>query len=481
MISNKPTQIPLCVDLDGSLIKTDLLLESFLALFKKKPWVIFLVPFWVLKGKAYLKARISREIDLDASVLPYCEKLVALLRQECKNGRTLVLATASHEKYALGVAKHLGFFDEVIATSGSSNMTGICKANRLVERFGENGFDYIGNAKVDLKIWTFARQVIVINPELGVERIVRKTLPSAQIIKDHKPIIAALFRTLRIHQWLKNVLVFVALIATHKMGDLSSIILGIAAFFAFGLCASSVYILNDLLDLESDRHHATKSKRPFASGDVPILKGLFLLPILIGSAIAISLIWLPSYFLLCLGIYYLLTVVYSFWAKNKIVVDVMFLAGLYTIRIISGAAAISIKPSFWILVFAMFIFLSLAMVKRYAELLKVLKSGRNKAKGRGYLVDDLPLLQSLGGSSGYLSVLVLAFYINSSEAHLLYSSPVLLWALCPMLLFWISRMWFKTHRGEMHDDPIVFAAKDIVSILVLVICAVAFVLSNLVS
>lgn len=478
MISNHPINIPICVDLDGSLIKTDLLLESFLAIFKNKPWIIFLVPFWLFKGKAYLKERISLEIDLDASVLPYCVPLVSLLRQEYENGRSLVLATASHEKYALGVAKYLGFFDEVIATNMSSNLSGIGKANRLIERFGKNGFDYVGNAKVDLEIWPFAQQVIVVNPEFGVERIARQKFPTALVLEDRKPLFKTIFRSLRIHQWLKNVLVFVPLIAAHKLSDLDSIMPGLAAFFAFGLCASSVYILNDLLDLESDRHHATKSKRPFASGDISILTGIFLIPILLGFSIAISLEWLPSYFLLCLGVYYLLTMVYSFWAKNRVVVDVMFLAGLYTMRILSGAAAISVKPSFWILAFSMFIFLSLAIVKRYAELFLVLKSGKNKARGRGYLVEDLPLLQSLGGTSGYLSVLVLALYINSPEVHILYSHPEGLWSLCPMLLFWISRIWFKTHRGEMHDDPIIFAAKDFVSILVLLVCGVTLVLSN---
>lgn len=478
MVNNNPISLPLCVDLDGTLIKTDLLLESFLVLFKNKPWIIFLIPFWVIKGKAYLKERISREVDLDVSALPYCGSLVTLLRQEHERGRSLVLATASHEKYALAVSKYLGFFDEVIATSESSNLSGIGKANRLVARFGNGEFDYVGNAKVDLKIWRHARQVIVVNPEFGVERSVRKIFPSAQIIVDRKPILGALFRALRIHQWLKNVLVFVPLIAAHKISDFWSILPGLAAFFAFGLCASSVYILNDLLDLESDRHHTTKSKRPFASGDVPILMGLCMLFVLLGSAIAISLAWLPSYFLFCLGIYYLLTTIYSFWAKNKIVVDVMFLAGLYTMRILAGAAAINVKSSFWILAFSMFIFLSLAMVKRYAELFVVLKSGKGKARGRGYLVDDLPLIQSLGGSSGYLSVLVLALYINSPEVHLLYSHPEILWGLCPMLLFWISRIWFKTHRGEMYDDPIIFAAKDFVSVLVLIVCAVTLALSN---
>jgi 4-hydroxybenzoate polyprenyltransferase len=478
MISNHPANIPLCVDLDGSLIKTDLLLESFLALFKNKPWVIFLVPFWVFKGKAYLKERISHEIDLDVSVLPYCGSLVTLLRQEHESGRTLVLATASHEKYALGVAKYLGLFDEVIATSKSSNLSGFGKAEKLIMRFGKVGFDYVGNAKIDLKIWCHARHVIVVNPELGVERIVRKSFPSAQFIKDRKPILSALFKTLRIHQWLKNTLVFVPLIAAHKIGEFGSLMSGLAAFFAFGLCASSVYILNDLLDLESDRHHATKSKRPFASGAISIMTGLWLLPVLLGISIAISLMWLPGYFLICLGIYYVLTTIYSFWAKNRIVLDVMFLAGLYTMRILSGAAAIGIIPSFWILAFSMFIFLSLALVKRYAELFLVLKSGKDKAKGRGYIVDDLPLLQSLGGASGYLSVLVLALYINSPEVHLLYSHPEGLWGLCPMLLFWISRIWFKTHRGEMHDDPIVFASKDFVSILVLIVCAAILALSN---
>lgn len=477
MTTRESTGVPLCVDLDGTLIRTDLLLESFLAHLKIKPWVIFLLPLWIVRGKAYLKERIAREVEIDTTVLPYCTTLLTDLRHARANGQLLVLATASHEKYAKGISDHLGLFHDVMATSGSLNLAGSGKAERLTERFGKGGFDYVGNSTADLKIWPQARQVIVVNPEFGVLGMVRKLFPSARVIEDRKPILRTLVRALRLHQWLKNILVFVPLVAAHKIGDVSALIEVIAAFLAFGFCASSVYVVNDLLDLESDRHHPRKRKRPFASGELSILTGIVLVPLLLGTAIAISLLWLPGNFLIGLGTYYAVTTIYSFWAKNRVVVDVLFLAGLYTMRILAGAAAIAVLPSFWLLAFSMFIFLSLALVKRYSELLSVLKAGQGKARGRGYFVEDLPVLQSLGASSGFLAVLVLALYINSPEVHAQYANPMALWSLCPMLLFWISRVWFKTQRGEIHEDPVVFAAKDMVSLLVALICGVALVVA----
>lgn len=469
---------PLCIDLDGTLIKTDLLLESFLVLIKQKPWAIFCIPFWLMKGKTYLKSQIADQADLDYSVLPYCQLVLDYMQQAKDEGRKVILATASHEKYAAGIAKHLNVFDKVYSTSASTNLSGGNKAKVLIDAFGDKQFDYAGNAKVDMAIWEHANKVIVVNPDSGVGKAAVKKFSNTEIMKDKKPLFPSVLKALRVHQWLKNILIFVPLIASHNLTNLPLIMQACLAFLSFGLCASSVYILNDLLDLNSDRHHATKHKRPFASGNMGILLGLGLLPVLLGTSIFIASVWLPTGFLVCLGIYYLLTMVYSFWAKNRIVIDVMFLAGLYTMRIIAGAAAIAVASSFWILAFSMFIFLSLAMIKRYSELFVALKAGKDQAKGRGYVVSDLPLLESLGGSCGYLSILVLALYINSPEVNVLYSQPKALWALCPILLFWISRVWFKTHRGEMHDDPIVFAAKDTISIIVLILCAVALLFSN---
>jgi 4-hydroxybenzoate polyprenyltransferase len=260
-----------------------------------------------------------------------------------------------------------------------------------------------------------------------------------------------------VHQWLKNLLVFVPLLAAHRVLD--STLLAVLAFAAFSLCASGVYLLNDLLDLKSDRRHHSKRNRPLAAGKLPLLGGLLAAPVLTLAAFAVALAVSPL-FALVLGGYWLTTLAYSLQLKRKVMLDVLLLAALYTARIIGGAVAIMVEPSFWLLAFSMFMFLSLALLKRYTELAALLADGRDKASGRGYRVDDLPLLQSFGAASGYGAVLVLALYINSPESLELYTRPYALWLLCPMLLYWISRAWFVAHRGEMHDDPVVYAATD---------------------
>ncbi|NBQ68749.1 MAG: UbiA family prenyltransferase [Nitrosomonadaceae bacterium] len=275
----------------------------------------------------------------------------------------------------------------------------------------------------------------------------------------------------------KNRVIFLPLLAAHKVTDLQLVTNTIEAFLAYGLCASSVYLLNDLLDLPSDRSHPRKRNRPFASGSISIIHGVLLIPLLLAAAFAISMM-LPSLFLLVLFSYYLVTLIYSIWLKNYMLIDVISLAGLYTFRIIAGAAATNIAPSFWLLAFSMFLFLSLALVKRYSELLIVLQENKVNASGRGYHVSDLPLLMSLGITSGFLSVLVMALYLNSPDVNKLYENPQILWIILPFLLYWISRAWLKAHRGEMHDDPVIFAVQDRISIYTAFVISVVILLAT---
>jgi 4-hydroxybenzoate polyprenyltransferase len=456
--------VALCVDLDGTLIHSDLLLESFLLLIKHNPLYLFLVPLWLLRGKAHLKAEIARRVQLDGSALPYTKPLVQWLQTQKAAGRPLWLCTASDMRLAQAVASHLGFFDGVLASDGQTNLSGRNKAAQLVAKFGEKGFDYCGNEQVDLAIWAKARSAIVVNASQAVHKAAGKVAHIAHTVVPLKGGLKVVTKALRVHQWAKNALIMVPAAAGHQLMNVATLGDSLLAFVAFSLCASSVYLLNDMLDLEADRQHHSKCHRPFAAGTLSLLFGLVAAPVLLLVALGISLL-LPIKFLGVLAVYYVATLAYSFGLKKVVMVDVLALAGLYTIRIVAGAAATAIPLSFWLLMFAIFIFLSLAIVKRYAELYVMREQGKLSAKGRGYQVDDISLLQSLGASSGYLSILVLALYLNSPDVAKMYHQPKLVWALVPIMLYWISRIWMQTHRGQMHDDPLVYALKDRVSLL----------------
>jgi len=470
---------PLFVDLDGTLVKGDLLLESLLVLLKADPLAILLVPFWLLGGRANLKEKIAQRVDIDPRALVYDDRLLERLRAEWDQGRRLVLATASHSKHAHSVARHVGLFEAVLATDERSNLKGHRKLEAIVAYAGGGKFDYIGNESADLEIWRHARKAVVIGAPRSVMRAARQFCEPEEITRERRDWFALLLRAVRVHQWLKNLLVFVPLVAAHKIGDVNADIAAVAAFFAYSLCASSSYLLNDLLDLQSDRLHERKRMRPFASGDMSLAHGLILMPLLLGASIAIAITMLPPLFLTVLATYYVCTLGYSFWAKNRVVWDVIVLGGLYVLRVLAGAAAIGIETSFWLLAFSMFIFLSLALVKRYSEMYAILQQGRHQAPGRGYVTADLPVLQSMGVASGYLSVLVMALYINSPEVHEHYTRPYMLWGIGPLLLFWISRVWVKTHRGQMQEDPVVFAARDKLSYVIALLCAALLVTGTL--
>ena len=464
------TGIPLCVDLDGTLIRSDLLVESALALLAHRPLAIFSMLGWLLRGKAHLKRQIAQRVELDPSALPYNKELLTWVGEQ-RAVRHVVLCTASDMKLAAPVAEHAAVFDEVIASEGEINLSGSNKAKALVDRFGDKGFDYIGNAPVDLAVWKHAHAALVVEGGHTLSRAAAKMAPVEKRFEVRTGGIKAWAKALRVHQWIKNVLVFLPLLASHRVLEIDALATTVLAFVCFGLCASSVYLTNDLLDLPSDRQHHRKRNRPFAAGTLPLIAGPIAAVLLLVAGFTLAFFVSHQFVAVLLG-YYLLTSAYSIRLKRIMMLDVIVLATLYTTRILAGTAALHTKPSFWLLAFSMFIFLSLAMVKRYTELLALQGSGKVKASGRGYDVDDIPLIQSMGSSSGYLAVLVLALYIDSTVSMALYRHPHYLWMLCPLLLYWISRTWAIAHRGVMHDDPVVFAVMDRTSQILGVIAAV---------
>ena len=458
---------PLVIDLDGTLLRSDLLIESGFAFIRDNPTRLFAPLKWLLSGKAVLKGQLARSTPLDVTVLPYDAEVIELLERERTRGRQIVLATASHKIYADQIAEHLKLFDRVLATENTTNLSRQNKRDRLVELFGENGFDYAGNSHDDLPVWEAARDALLVNPEPGVASKAGKIANVVHVVTTKTSQYTTWVKALRIHQWVKNLLLFVPLLASHRVNEIDLLLNGCLAFLFFGLCASSVYLLNDLIDLEDDRHHSSKRYRPLASGALPLKAGLLAIPVLLVSAFAGAALLLPWEFTISLALYYLLTLAYSMLLKRKVVIDVITLASLYTLRIISGTFAFGVELTFWMLAFSMFIFLSLSLIKRYAELQEARSAGiEEKSRGRAYYPNDLEMISSLGAASGYLAVMVMALYIQDSNTVSLYDNPQIIWLACPLLLYWITRVWLITHRGEMHEDPIVFALKDKTSLLV---------------
>ncbi len=464
--------LPLCVDCDGTLIRTDLLHESVFLLLKSSWLTVIRLPFWLMRGKAYMKQQLSQRVELDAAKLPYNDEVIALLRTARAEGRSTVLVTASPRRQAQLVADHLGLFDSVEASDGTVNLAGSNKAAHLEKLYGRGGFIYAGNSETDLPVWAASSGAIVVSASRALNEAAAKLAPVVQSIRPATASLKSYAKAIRVHQWLKNLLVFVPLMAAHKASMGPQTLAAVLAFFAFGLCASAVYVINDLLDLPSDRVHARKRNRPFASGLVPIAHGVAMVPVLLLAAAGIC-TQLPIGFALTLLGYFVLTCLYSFWLKNQVIVDVMMLTSLYTTRIIAGAAATAILPSFWLLAFSMFIFLSLAIVKRYSEMLVAAQNNKSQAAGRGYLVSDMPVLLGLGVAAGYNAILILALYVNSPDLGGLYPTVWALWMILPPMLYWISRVWMKAHRGELHDDPVVFAATDRQSWCVALLLALA--------
>jgi 4-hydroxybenzoate polyprenyltransferase len=461
--------VPLVVDLDGTLIHSNLLLESVIALVKRSFLSAFLLPLWLMRGKAAFKAEVTRRAALDLSVLPLNSPLLERLKEEKALGRQLVLATGAHETLARQIAEPLGLFEEVFASDGKRNLTGHTKLAALRERFGSTGFDYAGNATADYPIWRAARRATVVNASPRIVNWACAHANVSEVFPRSTPTLATYVQALRLHQWLKNLLLFAPLVAALRFTDVDALLHLSIGFFAFSFCASSVYLLNDIIDIEDDRLHPNKRSRPFASGDLPIGHGLVLIPMLLAAAAALSL-FLPWQFSAVLAVYYATTVAYTFFLKRIEAVDVVTLALLYTTRIFAGGAAAGIPLSTWLLTFSVFIFLSLALAKRCAELLLMEKHGKQASSGRGYLLADLPMLHSMGVGSGYVAAVVLALYLSTPQVAIAYQHSDVLWVFVPVLVYWVTRIWLKTGRAEMHDDPLVFAARDRVSLAFAALC-----------
>ncbi len=473
---------PLVVDLDGTLIKTDLTLETIGQYLSRRPWGFFTLCAWLLQGRPRLKAQLEKYTSIDAATLPYNEAVLEWLKTEKAAGRRLVLATASQQSLADAVGRHLGIFDDVLGTSGNINLKSSAKRDELVRRYGEKGFDYAGNSPADIAIWASAARAHVVSASSALIRKAQALAPGGRVFSPgRKSQAATLLKTLRPHQWIKNLLIFVPLLGAHVLGSIESLTRALLAFLAFGLAASSAYVLNDLTDISSDRQHHRKRHRAFSAGDLDLWMGWMLWPLLLAGALALALLALPLRFVAVLGLYYAMTLAYSFRLKQIVLVDVLTLAGLYTLRIIAGGTAGPVPLTFWLLAFSMFLFTSLAFIKRFSEIAsRSDEEGGRMLPGRGYRTGDRELVASLGVAAGYLSVLVLALYVEDPHTAVLYPSPKFIWLACPLLMLWISRAWLIAHRREMHDDPIVFALKDRMSWLIGALFIGVFVLAKFV-
>lgn len=466
-------QIPLVVDLDGTVIATDLFWEALVAALKQNILILFLVPFWLLKGKAFLKSELAKRVTLDTATLPYRQEFVDYLRAQKASGRTLILATGSPEPFARSIAAHLDLFSDVIATTPELNLTATRKRDALTAKYGDAGFDYAGNSKDDVAVFDAAGQAIVVAPDGAASRFQKKS--NSALFAAPRVTIKTLAKLLRVHQWAKNSLIAVPAVLANDLARPATEMAIVVAVIAFSLLASAIYIINDLFDLNADRRHKSKYKRPIAAGLIAIPTALIIAGLLAICSVAFSL-YLPPFFGAAMIGYALLTTLYTFALKRMLLIDVLALAGLYTIRVIAGAAATQIDVSFWLLAFSVFFFLSLALVKRYVELEGMPNSGIEKISGRGYRVSDAQVLAESGIAATFSAVLVLALYIDSDEVRLLYHQPYLLWLLCPIVLYLSLRIWVLARRGEMHEDPVVFILSDWRSqIMVLVGAALVFI------
>ncbi len=452
---NKP--IPLCVDLDGTLVKLDTLHQALFLLLRRSPASIFRIPGWLARGKAYLKDQVMQRVALDAAVLPYHKEFLAYLRKEHASGRPLILTTASNYRTANAIADHLGLFTDTISSTVDTNMRHARKLEAIKERFPR--FGYAGNDTADFPIWDEAAEVILVNPTQSARA--RYAANADHVFVECRPVARMLLKAMRCQQWLKNLLIFSPIFLAHKFTDTETLIQATIAFFAFSFAASSIYVLNDLFDLSADQHHPRKCHRPFASGDLSITAGAVLIPLLALLSIILGRL-LPLPFFLVLLAYFAITTLYSWRLKQMEIVDVLTLAILYSMRIVAGATATGTPASSWFIIFAIFLFLSLALVKRLSELREIKDAGNPEQmhRERGYTIDDLPLLMAFGTASGYLSAFVFTMYLNSEWVAQLYTRPALLWLFCPLLLYWITRIWMLAWRGQMQDDPLAFASRD---------------------
>lgn len=467
--------LPLVVDLDGTLTPTDTLVESVVRLVKHHPFLLLLLPFWLLQGRAVLKARVARHAPLPVTSLPLCQELVDYLKAEKARGRTLMLATAAHRSIADAIAARLPLFDTVLATSDRTNLKGSAKL-AAIQRHYPQGFVYAGDCGADLPIWRQATGAILVGAPARLGALVRRS----QVVEREFARARSGWRTwlkaLRIHQWAKNLLLLVPMLTGFVFFEPGWFGTFVLAFLSFSLAASATYLVNDLWDLDSDRAHPRKCQRPFACASIGVTRGLGVAALLLSGAFVLAGLVSPA-FAGMLALYLVLTSAYSWSLKRYVLIDVIMLSVLYTLRILAGAVAVERPVSSWLLAFSVFVFLGLALVKRCSELVSMQQLGLPSAHGRDYRTADLTVLWPLGCATSVAAVVVFGLFISAPEAQARYATPELLWLSALALVYWQARMWIKTCRGEMHDDPLVFAIRNggsrkvIVFILATIVCA----------
>lgn len=468
---------PLYVDLDGTLCRADTMQQAALQAIRDHPWRAIRALFALTKSRHAAKDLIADVVDLDPAALPYREAVIDYVKQAKEDGRRVVLATGSHRKYADAVAKHLGLFDAVYATENGTNLIGQNKLVSIRADCGEKDFEYLGDSGQDLVIFEASAVAGMVGGR-RFDPLANTKVQVHRLAHVHNDTLSDLFRLLRPHQWVKNLLVFMPLAASHRLRETELIWGSLGAFVVLCLVASGNYILNDLLDMQADRRHPTKRHRPVASGSVTIPRALLLAVMLISAGLALAGLIDPKLLLVTLG-YLVLAKLYSFDLKRRLLIDVVALAAMYTLRPIAGSAATGIVPSPWLLAFCMFFFACLALAKRYTELQHQLATDPDqpptpellKKRGRAYYTTDLDILRVVGPVNGYLAVMVVALYISNPVVTVHYQTPQLLWLICPVLAYWVTRVWFFAHRGALHDDPVVFALRDPKSYLAVLICA----------
>lgn len=452
------TDAPLVVDLDGTLTPTDTLMESLVNVVKQSPLNLFRILLWLTRGRAGFKEIVAAHASFSGDHLPYREALLDYIREEKQKGRRIVLATAAHHSIAHNVANHLGLFDQVLATEAGNNLKGKAKLQAIREKVGQS-FVYAGDSAADVPVWKAAEAAVLVDVAENIAQDVRRDVQVEREFPGEIGGFGVWIRALRVHQWLKNLLLFVPLLTAFSFFDLGKLTAMIGAFLAFCSAASATYIVNDLWDLENDRAHPRKRLRPFASARLPILKGLAVAAgaLLLALVLAFS---VSSAFLLMLLLYLLLSSAYSWVLKEYVLIDVLMLSLLYTLRILAGSVAIGIATSSWLLAFSVFMFLSLALVKRCAELVYLEESGKAATRGRDYRITDLVVLWPLGVGAALSAVVVFGLFISAPETQTRYGTPQMLWFVAFGLIYWLARLWVKTSRGEMHDDPVIYAIKD---------------------
>lgn len=469
------TLTPICVDLDGTLVKSDTLHDTLLVFLRTYPMQIFALAARLLQGKAAFKAYLLEHVAPDVAHLPYNRTLLQYLQAEHARGRMIYLTTGADVRLARRIADHLGIFSGVLASDGKVNLTGHHKLN-LVRSSVSEPFCYIGNATPDLPLLAEATEPMVANPSPSLRAKMRaRGLQPVRAFDERSDPVKSFVKAIRVHQWAKNLLVFLPLLLSHSLVP-HAILLSIAAFVCLSLTASATYIVNDLLDIEADRRHPRKRRRPFAAGDLSVIAGVAIIAVFLAIAFAV-LPFLPSVFAAWLLAYLIVTTAYSFYLKRVPLVDVLVLSGLYTLRLLAGGAATSTPISQWLAGFSIFLFFSLALVKRFAELENLRSTGSQPRNGRGYLMADIEQLRAFGTASSYAAVVIFALYISSHDVTVLYHRPIRLWLVVPLLILWVSRIWLLASRGELNEDPVVFAFTDRLSLLIGALIAVVVVLA----